>query len=316
MSQRKDRGFLFIRILQRTGAGCVALRVVVSTSILIACYCVCSPASASNPPVWNLAWSDEFDGPTGSRVDPSKWSFDIGGGGWGNNELQTYTNRAANAELQGGALAIRAIKEVYTGPDNITRNYTSARLLTRNKFTQTYGRFEARIKIPSGQGIWPAFWMLGNDIKTAGWPKCGEIDIMESIGREPSMVYGTIHGPGYSGANGVTASYALPASQKFSDDYHTFAVEWEPNVIRFYVDGQLYKTRTPADLPAGKAWVFNHPFFLILNVAVGGNFPGSPDATTSFPQLMKVDYVRVYRPATSSKQSLLLTDSAVVATAD
>lgn len=258
--------------------------------------------------MWSLTWSDEFNGPAGSPVDSAKWSFDIGGNGWGNNELETYTNRTANAVLEDGALVIRALKETLTGSDNITRNYTSARLLTRNKFTQTYGRFEARIKIPYGQGIWPAFWMLGDDIDTAGWPNCGEIDIMENIGREPSIVHGTLHGPGYSGANGITGSYALPSSQKFSDDYHTFAVEWEPNVIRFYVDGFLYKTRTPADLPAGKTWVFNHPFFLILNVAVGGNFPGNPDATTVFPQLMKVDYVRVYQRATPSNRPLLLTD--------
>lgn len=285
----------------------VALSVVVFAS-LISYSNLCSTASAGNPAVWTLAWSDEFDGPSGSTVDLAKWSFDIGGSGWGNNELESYTNRTANAELQGGALVIRALKETFTGPDNITRNYTSARLLTRNKFTQTYGRIEARIKVPFGQGIWPAFWMLGNDIGTAGWPNCGEIDIMENIGREPSIVHGTLHGPGYSGANGVSASYALTPSQKFSDDYHTFAVEWEPNVIRFYVDGLLYKTRTPADLPAGKTWVFNHPFFLILNLAVGGNWPGNPDATTVFPQLMKVDYVRVYQRATPSNRPLLLTD--------
>jgi beta-glucanase (GH16 family) len=228
-------------------------------------------------------------------VDSAKWSFDIGGGGWGNNELESYTNRNANAEVQHGSLLVKALKETFTGADGITRNYTSARLLTRKTFTQTYGRFEARIQIPYGQGIWPAFWMLGNDIQTAGWPTCGEIDIMENIGREPSTVHGTIHGPGYSGADGITASYALPSVRKFSDGYHKFAVEWEPEVIRFYVDGRLYKTGTPADLPAGKPWVFNHPFFLILNVAVGGNFPGNPDATTVFPQLMKVDYVRVYQ---------------------
>ena len=135
---------------------------------------------------------------------------ETGGGGWGNNELETYTSRTANAELQDGALVIRVLKEPLTGSDNITRNYTSARLVTRNKFTQTYGRFEARLKVPYGQGIWPAFWMLGNDLDSAGWPKCGEIDIMENIGREPATVHGTLHGLGYSGANGVTASYTLP----------------------------------------------------------------------------------------------------------
>jgi beta-glucanase (GH16 family) len=307
VSQRKYRRCPGSRNRPRTVALAVALPLVVF-AYLISHSNLCATASASNPALWSLAWSDEFNGPNGSPVDSTKWSFDIGGGGWGNNELETYTNRTTNAVLQDGALVIRALKETFTGPDNITRNYTSARLLTRNKFTQTFGRFEARIKVPFGQGIWPAFWMLGDDIGTAGWPNCGEIDIMENIGREPSTVHGTLHGPGYSAANGVSASYALPPSQKFSDDYHTFAVEWEPNVIRFYVDGLLYKTRTPADLPPGKAWVFNHPFFLILNVAVGGNWPGNPDATTVFPQLMKVDYVRVYQRATPSNRPLLLTD--------
>lgn len=275
---------------------------------LVASTPLCPAALASDPKVWSLTWSDEFNGPNGSSVDPSKWAFDIGGNGWGNNELETYTNRTANAVLQDGALVIKALKETYTGPDNITRNYTSARLLTRNKFTQTYGRFEARIRVPYGQGIWPAFWMLGDDLSTAGWPTCGEIDIMENIGREPSIVHATLHGPGYSGGDGVSASYSLPPSQKFSDAYHTYAVEWEPNVLRFYVDGLLYKTRTPADLPAGKAWVFNHPFFMILNVAVGGNWPGNPDATTVFPQQMLVDYVRVYQRATPAAGPLLLVE--------
>lgn len=285
----------------------------VSTTVLVAALWICNSAIcprsyANNPAVWSLAWSDEFDGPEGSAVDPSKWSFDIGGNGWGNRELQTYTNRTVNAQLSGGSLVIQALKETFTGPDNIQRNYTSARLLTKTKFTQTYGRFEARIKIPYGQGIWPAFWMLGNDIDTNGWPNCGELDIMENIGREPSIVHGTIHGPGYSGANGITAAYSLTTPQKFSEAFHTFAVEWEPNVIRFYVDGLLYKTRTPADLPPGSAWVFNHPFFLILNVAVGGDFPGNPDATTVFPQNMKVDYVRVYQRSAPSSTPVLLTE--------
>jgi beta-glucanase (GH16 family) len=263
-------------------------------------------ASASNPAVWSLVWRDEFDGPSGSAVDSSKWSFDVGGKGWGNKELETYTSRTENAHLEGGLLVIRALKETFAGPDNITRNYTSARLLTKNKFSQAYGRFEARIKIPYGQGIWPAFWMLGDNIDTAHWPNCGEIDIMENIGKEPSIVHGTFHGPGYSGGSGVSAAYILPNGQKFSDDFHTFAVEWEPNVMRFYVDGLLYKTRTPADLPPGTSWVFDHPFFIILNVAVGGSWPGSPDATTVFPQKMQVDYVRVYQRSSPSNVPALL----------
>jgi beta-glucanase (GH16 family) len=254
-----------------------------------------STASADNPDGWKLVWSDEFNGPTGSAVNSTKWSFDLGGKGWGNNELETYTSRLANAHVQDGSLIIKAIKETFTGADNATRNYTSARLLTKHKFSQTYGRFEARIRIPFGQGIWPAFWMLGDNIDTVHWPNCGEIDIMENIGREPSVVHGTFHGPGYSGGKGIGAAYTLTAGRKFFDDFHTFAVEWEPNVIRFYVDGNLYQTRTPADLPAGTSWVFDHPFFIILNVAVGGGWPGNPDATTVFPQQMRVDYVRVYK---------------------
>jgi beta-glucanase (GH16 family) len=244
---------------------------------------------------WRLVWSDEFSGPNGSGVDSTKWSFDVGGSGWGNNELETYTSRNVNAHLDDGSLVIKALKETFTGPDKIARNYTSARLLTKNSFSQVYGRFEARIKIPYGQGIWPAFWMLGNNINAAHWPNCGEIDIMENIGREPSTVHGTLHGPGYSGGSGIGAADMLTGGKKFSDDFHTFAIEWEPNVIRFYVDGILYQTRTPADLPAGASWVFDHPFFIILNVAVGGGWPGNPDVTTPFPQQMLVDYIRVYK---------------------
>jgi beta-glucanase (GH16 family) len=281
---------------------------VILAAILGVSLTTCPTAHAANPAVWSLVWSDDFDGPSSSPVDSSKWSFDLGGNGWGNNELETYTSRTANADREGGLLVIKALKETFKGSDNITRDYTSARLLTKTKFSQTYGRFEARIKIPYGQGIWPAFWMLGDNINTAGWPNCGEIDIMENIGKEPSIVHGTFHGPGYSGGNGIGAAYTLSNGQKFSDDFHTFAVEWEPNVVRFYVDGLLYRTQTPADLPAGKTWVFDHPFFIILNVAVGGFWPGNPDATTVFPQQMLVDYVRVYQRATPSNVPVLLTD--------
>lgn len=243
---------------------------------------------------YTLRWSDEFDGPAGSAPDQTKWNYDIGGNGWGNNELETYTNRTQNAFLDGdGHLIIKVIKETFTGADGTRRDYTSARLLTKGKFTQRYGRFEARIKLPFGQGIWPAFWMLGANIDQVGWPMCGEIDIMENIGREPSVNHGTLHGPGYSGGAGLGGTYALPSGQKFSDDFHAFAIEWEPTAVRFYVDGNLYQTKTPADA-TGKQWVFDHPFFVLLNVAVGGNFPGNPNDTTTFPQTMTVDYVRVY----------------------
>ena len=251
--------------------------------------------------VWKLVWKDEFSGTNGSAVDASKWVSETGGGGWGNNELEYYTKRLDNAYQQDGNLVIKVLQEKYTGDDGVTRNYTSARLKTLGKFSQTYGRFEARIKIPRGQGLWPAFWMLGTDIEKPGWPGCGEIDIMENIGKEPALVHGTIHGPGYSGGHGIGAPYALPAAlpadQRFADDFHLFAVEWEPNVIRFYVDDHLYATRTPADLPKGAKWVYDHPFFVLLNVAVGGDWPGNPDASSEFPQTMLVDYVRVYERA-------------------
>jgi len=246
------------------------------------------------PPSWKLVWSDEFNGPNGARVDSSKWVAETGGGGWGNDELEYYTSRPQNASQENGNLVIKVLQEKYTGADGVTRNYTSARLKTLGKFSQTYGRFEARIKIPHGQGIWPAFWMLGNDIEKPGWPACGEIDIMENIGKEPALVHGTIHGPGYSGGKGIGAAYELPGDQRFADDFHLFSVEWEPNAIRFYVDDHLYATRIPTDLPQGTRWVYDHPFFLLLNVAVGGGWPGNPDPTTVFPQTMLVDYVRVY----------------------
>jgi beta-glucanase (GH16 family) len=242
-------------------------------------------------PAWQLVWSDEFNAPDNSPVDSSKWVMETGNNnGWGNKELEYYTNRTDNARIENGMLAIIANKESYSG-----YNYTSARLKTQGKFTQKYGKFEARIKLPQGQGMWPAFWMLGDDIGTAGWPTCGEIDIMENIGKEPSTVHGTIHGPGYSGGNGIGLAYSLPNGQKFADDFHVLTIEWDPDAIRWYVDGVLYETRTPKDLPQGTRWVFDHPFFIILNVAVGGSWPGYPDDTTVFPQKMLVDYVRVYQ---------------------
>ena len=245
---------------------------------------------SDGPAGWRLTWSDEFDGPAGGAPDAAKWGSDVGGNGWGNNELEFYTARRENSALDGGGhLVISTLREAYMG-----RNYTSARLITNGKFQQTYGRFEIRAKIPGGQGIWPAFWALGADIATVSWPTCGEIDIMENVGRQPGINHGTLHGPGYSGGAGLSGQYTLPAGAALSADFHTFAIEWEQNVVRFYVDDHLYETRTPADVPGGNRWVYDHPFFLILNVAVGGPFPGNPDATTVLPQTMTVDYVRVY----------------------
>ncbi|MEV6376878.1 RICIN domain-containing protein [Micromonospora musae] len=240
-----------------------------------------------------VTWSDDFNGPAGTPPDQNKWKYDIGGGGWGNNELQYYTSSTRNAALDGnGNLVITARRE---NPANHSCwygscQYTSARLLTAGTFAQAYGRFEARIKIPRGQGLWPAFWMLGTSSNS--WPDRGEIDIMENVGREPSTVHGTLHGPGYSGGNAVTGQTSLPGGQALADAFHTYTVDWAPDSITWYLDGVQYSRKTPADL-RGNRWVFDHPFFMIMNVAVGGNWPGSPDGTTVFPQQMVVDYVRV-----------------------
>src|SRR5215469_11731033 len=244
---------------------------------------------------WKLVWSDEFNGSDGSAPDSSKWTYDLGGKGWGNSELECYTNSLQNAQIQGGNLVIIAQKQAVTCSDGTSNNYTSARMKTQGLFSQAYGRFESRIKIPQGQGMWPAFWMLGNEITTAGWPKCGEIDIMENIGKEPATVHGSLHGPSTSSATSdASAAFSLPAGQNFADNFHLFAVEWEPGTVRFYVDTNLYETVNQSQWPAGGTWVFDHPFFLLLNVAVGGTWPGSPDTTTQFPQQILVDYVRVY----------------------
>ena len=236
---------------------------------------------------YHLVWSDEFDGAADSALDPSKWTYDLGGSGWGNSELEYYTSGTANASMDGsGHLVITAKSESMGG-----MSYTSARIKTQNLATWTYGRIEARIQVPKGQGIWPAFWMLGSDIVQNPWPACGELDVMENIGREPNIVYGTMHGPGYSGAEGPGGQTSL--ASPIGDDFHVFAIEWEPQVIRWYLDGTLYSTKTTSDIPSGANWVFDHPFFIILNVAVGGTWPGNPDGTTVFPQQMLVDYVRV-----------------------
>jgi beta-glucanase (GH16 family) len=246
---------------------------------------------------WSLVWSDEFAQSDGSAPDPAKWVYDLGANKWGNNELQTYTDRRENSRIEGGKLIIEARKESLTGADGVRSDYTSARLKTQGKAGWTFGRMEARIKLPRGRGIWPAFWMLGTNIATVDWPTCGEIDIMENIGHEPLTIHGTIHGPGYSGPNGIGG--AITNRFPVADDFHLFAVEWEPGRIQWFFESNLYFTVTATNLPAGTRWVFDHNQFLILNVAVGGGWPGNPDKTTSFPQRMEVDYVRVYiRPNT------------------
>lgn len=242
---------------------------------------------------WEMTFHDEFDGKAGTAPSPTKWVRDLGGGGFGNNELQSYTDGAANAFLDGkGNLVIEARKEPTTGKDGIRRDYSSARLKTQTTYTQQYGKVEARMKLPKGQGIWPAFWMLGANIDKVGWPKCGEIDIMEFIGREPNTLFGTLHGPGYSGGEGKQGKVDL--GKPLSDEFHVFGIEWDANEIRWYLDGKHFKTVKPSDV-APNAWPFHQPFFVIMNLAVGGNWPGYPDATTVLPQRLIVDYVRLYK---------------------
>lgn len=250
----------------------------------------------------SLVWSDEFNTAAGTAPRTSTWGREIGDGsiygipGWGNDELEYYTDGTANAATDGrGSLVITARKAdgsqlCYYGPCQ----YTSARLLTKNRFDVAYGRVEARVKVPSGSGLWPAFWMLGSNIDQASWPQSGEIDIMENVGRLPNQVFGTIHGPGYSG--GQSYGRNLDLGHPVADAFHTFAVDWQPNRISWLLDGKVFFTATPDDAAlASKAWVFNHPFYLLLNLAVGGNFGGSVAGSTAFPAAMKVDYVRLYQ---------------------
>lgn len=236
---------------------------------------------------WQLVWSDDFDGVAGQLPDPSKWTYDIGTGqdGWGNLELQYYTNNLENVSTDGnGNLVISALR--------IGNSFTSARIKTQGLFAQKYGRFEARLKTPYGPGLWPAFWMLGENIETVSWPNCGEIDIMELRGQEPHIIHGTIHGPGYSGGNPISKSYSL-VNDRFDVDFHLYAIEWDEYKIDFFVDGYLYQRIERKDVPG--EWVYDQPFFIILNVAVGGNYVGFPTTQTPFPQKMVIDYVKVYQ---------------------
>jgi beta-glucanase (GH16 family) len=251
-------------------------------------------AEAADAGAAAVSFSDTFDGPAGSAVNSSKWTQETGDN-VNNHEREYYTSGTNNAALDGqGHLVITAKKE---NPANYqcwygTCQYTSARMNTSGKFSAQYGHVEARMKIPRGQGMWPAFWMLGTDIGQVGWPDSGEIDVMENVGFEPSTVHGTIHGPGYSGSAGIGAGYTLPNGQAFADAFHTFAVDWAPNKITWSVDGVAYQTRTPADV-GGNTWAFNKPFFLILNLAVGGYWPGDPNSSTAFPAQLVVDSVSV-----------------------
>lgn len=234
----------------------------------------------------NLVLEEEFE--NDGAPNPAVWGFDIGTGqnGWGNQELQYYTDRPENVKVENGVLLITAREESFSGS-----SYTSARLLTKDKFEQQYGRFEARMRLPWGKGIWPAFWMLGADIDENPWPGAGEIDIMEYRGQDPTILIGSVHGPGYSAGEAVSKEYDL-VNDRFDTGFHIFGIEWGPNYINFYVDDVLYNRITPEDVPG--EWVFNKPFYILMNLAVGGTFVGSPNEETEFPQTLLVDYVRVY----------------------
>lgn len=244
-----------------------------------------------------LVWSEEFNGSTGSSPNPNAWNFDTGGKGWGNQELESYTSRLQNAELDGkGDLDITARAEDYIGSDGIPRQYTSARLQTLHKFQFQYGLVEARIQVPAGKGLWPAFWLLGDEAyaNEHTWPYCGEIDAMEVLGSEPNIVHGTLHAAWpWAPKDGMGGSAA--SSTPLSAGFHIYGVEWAPQRISFLLDGTVYKTITPADLPSGTPWPFDHPFFLLLNLAVGGEWPGAPNTSTQFPAHMLVDWVRVWQ---------------------
>ncbi len=312
----------------RTGTTNVAIS---AASAVFASLALAASLAAQSPPLtpnsasstssgWKLVWSDEFNGPAGTLPDPAKWNYDLGDGGWGNGEAEVYTNSPNNVFQDGkGNLVIRAMRDA-------SGTYTSARLQTGapGASTQTadlswqYGRIEARIKLPFGQGVWPAFWMLGENIGSVGWPQCGEVDIMENFGtfnNNVSTNNGTAHGPGYSGGNGISHSYTLPFGEKVADDYHVYAIEWSQNSIVWFVDGTAYHTVTPASIPAGDQWVFNAPFFILLNLAIGGpnTFLGTPDPNAPFPpQDMLVDYVRIYQQTSITSTTPVITPGGVV----
>lgn len=324
----KDCGSASLRLCALL-VGLAVLLIVLPMTVLRMLFATESAAPTTSLEARTLLWQDEFAQPIGTGPDPSKWAHDLGEHGWGNAELQRYTDSRENSFVvadadatDGRALVIRALRDS-------EGRYTSARIKTQGKFAKKFGRIEARLKLPKGQGIWAAFWTLGETIERSGWPECGEIDIMESLGHEPDKVYGTIHGPGYSGGNNqTTAHYRIgqrdtdgdagedarrdalrggvgagtapavataEAALDFSAGYHVFAVEWRPGQIEWFVDGERYHVLTAADFPEEARWVFDDtPQFILLNLAVGGHWPKYPDATTEFPQDYRIDYVRVW----------------------
>ncbi len=237
---------------------------------------------------WELVWSDEFDEEAGEPINADFWTCEVGGWGWGNQQLEHNTDRTDNVVHDGeGNLVITAREEEFRGND-----YTSGRCNSMDKVEFTYGRVEARINLPEGQGMWPAFWMLGADFPEIGWPETGEIDIMEYIGAEPRSIHGTVHGPEYYGSGGLGARFIN--DEPVADDFHVFGIEWQPEIIRWTFNGEVYHELDPERLYGG-TWVFDDDFFMLINVAVGGTWPGSPDETTVFPQEMLMDWVRIYQ---------------------
>jgi len=265
--------------------------IIIITTLLSGLLAACgsSLTGANSTPVvppegWTLIWQDEFEA---DKINPANWTYDLGGWGWGNGEAQFYTSRPENARLENGMLVIEARQEKYE-----SSYYTSARLKTQGLQEFQYGRIEARLKVPVGAGLWPAFWMLGNDFNGSNWPDCGEIDIMEYLGKEPDLIMGTVHGPGYSGALGFSKWHRQTFN--IADDFHTYAIEWSPDQIDWFFDGVKYHTVTRSDV-GEREWVFDHPFFLLLNLAVGGQLPGPVGLDTVFPTQFLVDYVRVFQ---------------------
>ena len=240
--------------------------------------------SASSYPGKTLVWSDEFEG---ESIDLSNWTYDLGASGWGNQELQNYTSNSENAHVANGNLMIVAIDE--------GTHYTSARMKSIDLQEFQYGRIDVRAVLPKGQGIWPAIWMLGANFPSAGWPACGEIDIMELIGNAPSTVHGTVHyGPDWTQHNYTGGGTSIPSNQTFSDAFHVFSIDWDQNGITWLLDDQPFYS-VDNSVTGSHPYPFDNPFFFIMNIAVGGEWPGYPDATTEFPQFMAVDYVRVFQ---------------------
>lgn len=270
------------------------------------CAAAASPATAAAPAGWTLAWGDEFNGPAGGSIDTTRWSYDLGDGcasgncGWGNQEREYYTNQRENVSLNGSGQLVIVARIAPAGLSCYygACRYTSAKVKTQGKRMASPGRVEARVRLPAGQGLWPAFWMLGSSFPSTPWPASGELDIMENHGSNPRSTSSAIHGPGYSGNTPFVHGHELPqGASAFSEAFHTFAVEWNASQIVFFVDGEAHYTVSRAEIEQRGAWVFDQPFFVILNLAAGGIFDGHPASDAIFPATMLVDYVRVFTRA-------------------